>query len=160
MGIKSFFFGSKRKEDDIHRERIAVLNEELANTYHVLKKEQDEFEVKNNAYTITQESIRSKRVEIDNRLGYLQGIMDRIGEKIKEPFRDIKEFKELCQSYVSTHNDIEVAQTELHETELHLEDYFKSWEIETLEHNCKVDDTRMKIEEILSTISQLNKKDT
>lgn len=137
-------------------ELLSSLNLKLNEMYHELTKHQDEFELKRQGYNKIQEELQSKKCEVENRLQYLEGIRNNIGLRFQQKPTTLYEFRELCKNFVSTHDDIEQVQTAIHDSEVELEEYFKSWNAELLEHNNKVSFMRREIEFTLAEISKLN----
>lgn len=173
MGIQAYIFSKrfrKEKKDNEHIEsnvdnvdpetirhqQIVELNKRLYDMYHELTQEQDTFELKRQENSSIQEKLNSKKCEVENRLQYLEGVRNRVGDKFKDRTTSIQEFKELCAGFVSTYDDIEKIQMEIHQSEIELEIYLQSWNAELLEHNNKVNNLRKEIETVLKEIAQLS----
>lgn len=174
MGIQAYIFNKrfrKGKKDNEHIEsnvnnetnsetvrhqQVVELNKRLYDMYHELTQEQDNFELKRQENTNIHEVLNSKKCEVENRLLYLEGIRNKVGDKFKDRTTSIQEFKELCAKFVSTHDDIEKVQMEIHQSEIELEIYLQSWNAELLEHNNKISNLRKEIETVLKEISQLS----
>jgi hypothetical protein len=62
--------------------------------------------------------------------------------------------------FVSTHDDIEKVQMEIHQSEIDLEINLQSWNEELLEHTNKINNIRKEIEHMLKEIARLNDCDT
>jgi len=175
MGIQAYLF-SKRfrksnkdnecndidvKIDDetIRHQKLVNFNKRLYDMYHELTQEQDTFETKRQENTNIQEVLRSKKYEVENRLQYLEGIKNKIGDRFKDRTTSIQEFKELCSTFVSTHDDIEKVQMEVHQIEIEFEIYLQSWNVELVEHNNKTSNLRKEIETVLKDIASLNESE-
>lgn len=175
MGIQAYIFSKRFRKDKKHIEhtesnvepetddktkinsqQVVELNKRLYNMYHELTHEQDTFELKRQENTNIHEALNSKKCEVENRLLYLEGIRNKVGDKFKDGTTSIQEFKELCAAFISTHDDIEKVQMEIHQSEIELELYLQSWNAELLEHNNKVNNLRNEIETLLKEIAQLN----
>lgn len=174
MGIQAFIFSKKFKKnkknnectendvdvktdnETIRHQKLIDLNKRLYDMYHELTQEQDTFELKRQENTRIQETLKSKKCEVENRLKSLEEIRNKVGDKFKDRTTSILEFKELCSMFVSTHDDIEKVQMEIHQSEIELEIYSESWNAELLEHNSKINNLRNEIEKILIETAQLN----
>ena len=181
MGIQAYLFGKRFRKDKkhnecnqtnveadvkldnetmLHHQKIIELNKRLCSKYQELTEEQDYFERKRLDNTNIQEVLNSKKCEVENRLQYLEGIKNNVGEKFKDKTTSIQEFKNLCSMFVSTHNDMEKVQMEIHQSEIELNMYLQSWNDELLEHNTKISILRKDIESIMKEIEKYNECET
>lgn len=168
MGIHAYLFGKRFHKDNVNQaitelndevarnQTLINLNKRLFDLYEALTQEQDDFEIKRNIHATMHENLKNKKVDVENRLQYLEETRDKVDERFKDRTTSIQEFKELCSMFVSTHDDIEKIQMEIHESEIELEIYLESWNRELLEHNDKVMSLRKDIDAIIKDISQLN----
>jgi chromosome segregation ATPase len=142
--------------DTIHHQQLVDLNKRLSDMYHKLTQQQDTFENKKQENINIHEVLKNKKVEVGNRLLNLERIRNEFGDKFKDRTTSIQEFKELCSMFVSTHDDIEKVQMEIHESEIELEIYLQSWNEEVKKHNDEISHLRQEIEIILNDIARLN----
>lgn len=155
MGIKALFFGNKDIKDA--KQELIDLNEGLNNLQNHLTEERDAFEGKRQGYERGLEAITNKKLEVDNRIDYLNSVKATIGEKIALPSVDIKNLKEVCEQYVFTFNGVEEAQTEFHSLEVELETNYAHWEDECKQHEANVERIEQDIQSVLAKISKLNR---
>jgi hypothetical protein len=157
MGIQSFLFGqnskkAKKAQDELNRKRLAELNNQLNELYHKSTIEQDEFELKRVEHDKSVGELNSKRVEVENRINYLEGLRAKFGDKMKNNAVSLLEFKELCKNYVDAFNDNEVAQNDMHSIEVETEASFEIWDEISKDYQKNIDVVRKQIEDILSEI--------
>lgn len=163
MFIKKFFFGSKTKttkanaKQDNCAKALCDLNQELNNLYGELAKEQEVFADKKSKYENHVDAITSKKIELCNRLDYLQGIKHEMIKQITDSI-ELKEFKELCQTYVCAYDDMESVSVELHSLEVDLEENYVNWHEDNKEHTLQVNLKREQISDIIAEIAFLSTK--
>lgn len=164
MGIHAYLFGKNFKntndnemevesDTDTDHQQLVDLNKRLYSMYQELTQEQDSFEIKREENTNLYERLRNKKCEVQNRLKYLEEIKNNIGDKFKDKTTSIQEFKELCAKFISTHDDIEKTEIEVHKSEIELEINQQSWNEELLKYNDKIHDLRKEIETVLKEIA-------
>lgn len=163
MGLKALLFANKSKalkkqQEEIAREKLASLNEDLNKLYHELTVEQDTFEQKRTEHERAVEHLNCRRIEVQNRLDYLEGIKQKFAEKLKDQSTSLTDFKVMCESYLNTYNEIEVAKNDLHSAEVEFEASFQDWDETTQTHSNSTISIREKIETILSEISAMTSK--
>jgi chromosome segregation ATPase len=158
IGIKALFFGNKNSDKESNtKQQLTDLNEELNNLYTCLSEEQDSFASKRQSYERGIEAITSKKNEVDNRVDHLNGVKAKIGEQLALPSVDMKEFKELCEQYVSVFKGVEEAQTEVHSLEVELETSYAHWDDECKANEENVQRVQNDIQSILAKIAKIAK---
>lgn len=174
MGIQAYIFGKRFKKDKknngsnecnvsletdektIRHQKLVSLNKRLYDMYQELTQEQDAFDIKKQENTSIQETLEGKKCEVENRLQYLEAIRNKVGDNFKDKTTSIQDFKELCSNFVSTCNDIEIVQMEIHQSEIEMEIHLQSWNGKLVEHNNKVSQLRKDIQELMTEIEELN----
>lgn len=134
-------------------QQLVDLNKCLYSMYKELTEEQDSFEVKRQENINIVERLRNKKCEVQDRLKYLEDIKNNIGDKFKDKRTSIQEFKVLCAKFISTHDDIETTQIEIHKSEIELEINQQSWNEELLRYNDKIQNLRKEIETALKEMA-------
>lgn len=156
MGIQAYLFCKRNKTSkNDNQERLVNLNKRLSDMYFDLKQEQDNFDKQRQDNSNIHEELNSKKIEVQNRLDYMEGIRHQVGGKFQDKSTSIKEFNELCKKFVSAHDDVEKVQTEVHHSEIEFEKYLQTWDEELKKHDEKVANLRKEIESVLSDISTL-----
>jgi predicted nucleic acid-binding Zn-ribbon protein len=154
MGIQAYLFSKKNKKNK-NDNQIIELNKTLSDMYFELKQEQENFDKLREANDNIHAELNSKKVEVQNRLDYLEGIRNQVGGRFQDKSTSIKDFNELCKKFVSAHDDVEKVQIEIHHSEIEFEKYLQTWDEELKKHNEKVAHLRKEIECVLSDISVL-----
>jgi chromosome segregation ATPase len=158
MGIQSlaYFFGKRNKKTkDDDQEKLNGMNKRLNDMYFELKQEQDNFAKQREENNTIHQELNNKKIEVQNRLDYIEGIRNKFGVKFQDKSTSIKDFNELCKLFVSAHDDVEKVQIEIHHSEIEFEKYLQTWDDKLNKHNEKVASLRKEIELILSEISTL-----
>lgn len=156
MGIQAYLFGKRNKKNsNVNQERLVDLNKNLSDMYFELKQEQDNFEKQREENSNIHSELNSKKIELQNRLDYMEGIRNKVGVKFQDKSTSITDFNELCKMFVSAHDDLEKVQIEIHHSEIEFQYHLQTWDDELKKHNDKIANLRNEIENILADIAAL-----
>lgn len=167
MGIQAYIFGKKFRKDNasnkmevdneaIRHQQLLSLNKRLFDMYQQLTQEQDYFAIKQQQNTSIYNELKSKKCEVEQHLVSLEEKKINIDDKFKNGSTSIQGFKELCYMFVSTQEDIENVQMQLHQSEIELEIHQQSWNDKLLKHNNKITNLQTEIENVVKEIACLN----
>jgi uncharacterized coiled-coil DUF342 family protein len=156
--MKALMFGKKstHHENDKSKLEVIELHKKINVLYKQLTEENDNFIDKRLAYEADINALTSKKNEVDNRLQYLSGVKLNMKEKLNVSALDLKELKDLCQTYVLAFSDMETVENEIHVLELEIATVYTNWDNEKKNHDIKVGNIKKQIDDIQIQITELS----
>lgn len=149
--MRALLFCKKETNNDNnnkHCENLVKLHKDMNVFYQELTDENERFIDKRLAYEANINALNNKKNEVDNRLQYLSGVKSNMKEKLNVGSLDLKELKDLCQTYVEAFTDIELAQNEMHVLELEISTVYANWDDEKTKHDNTVQSIKKQIDDI------------